>query len=500
MLRTTKLFQRASPLFSTAARRTALQVPRPQQSRPFTLLPGASRLSPFKRTLLYWTLGTTSAATLGYWLMKDELEMLDNEKPPPELQLAANRQHKGYAVVELPDASKERLVVLGSGWGAVSLLKTLEPGLYDVISISPNNYFVFTPLLPSVTVGTVEFRSVMEPIRRILKRTRGRYIEAGAIDVDFEAKMVLVERQGQLMWVPYGRLVVGVGAQSVTHGVNGLEHCHQLKTVSDARSIRQHIMCNFEQAVLPTTSLEEKKRLLTFVVCGGGPTGCEFAAELYDLLVEDLVHYFPETIQNLVDVIIVQSRDHILNAMDSKVSKFAEDTFSRRKMKVITNSRVARITDTSIFYTNKDADGQIIEHEVPQGFVLWSTGLSLTPFTRLICDHLAGAQKNRHAITVDDCLRVKGIPDGSVYALGDCATIEMPRLLEHIQELFDSVEHTSTNEITRDEFEVFIRSTARKYPLAASHLQKLGSHFDDFDTDGNGVMCLGEFKNMLAHV
>ncbi|KAJ1935418.1 hypothetical protein EC988_008493, partial [Linderina pennispora] len=286
--------------------------------------------------------------------------------------------------------------------------------LYDVISISPHNYFVFTPLLPSVTVGTVEFRSVMEPIRRILKRTRGRYIEAGAVDVDFEAKMVLVEKQGQFMWVPYDRLVVGVGAQSVTHGIDGLQHCHQLKSVSDARSIRQHIMANFEKAVLPTTSLEEKRRLLTFVVCGGGPTGCEFAAELYDLLVEDLVHYFPETIQDLVNVVIVQSRDHILNMMDQKVSEFAEDTFSRRNMRVITNSRVARITESSIVYTSKDLEGNVTEHEVPQGFVLWSTGLSLTPFTRLICDRLADSQKNRHAITVDDHLRVKGISDGSV--------------------------------------------------------------------------------------
>ncbi|KAJ1936826.1 hypothetical protein EC988_008081, partial [Linderina pennispora] len=107
---------------------------------------------------------------------------------------------------------------------------------------------------------------------------------------------------------------------------------------------------------------------------------------------------------------------------------------------------------------------------------------------------------NRHAITVDDHLRVKGISDGSVYALGDCATVEMPHLLEHIQELFDSVEHTNTGEITRDEFEVFIHSTARKYPLAAGHLKKLGAHFDDFDTDGNGVICLSEFKNMLVHV
>ncbi|KAJ1954565.1 hypothetical protein EC988_002364, partial [Linderina pennispora] len=118
MFRAHKLLRRTPLLVSTAVRHTGPPAPMTRQARSFTLLPGASRLSPFKRTLLYWTLGTTSAATLGYWLMKDELEALDNEKPPPELQLAANKQHKGYAIVDLPATGKERLVVLGSGWGA----------------------------------------------------------------------------------------------------------------------------------------------------------------------------------------------------------------------------------------------------------------------------------------------------------------------------------------------------------------------------------------------
>lgn len=76
----------------------------------------------------------------------------------------------------------------------------------------------------------------------------------------------------------YDKLVVAVGSTSSTHGVPGLENCFQLKTIGDAQAIRRRVMDNFEIASLPTTSPEERRRLLSFVVCGGGPTGVETAA------------------------------------------------------------------------------------------------------------------------------------------------------------------------------------------------------------------------------
>jgi NADH dehydrogenase FAD-containing subunit len=99
----------------------------------------------------------------------------------------------------------------------------------------------------------------------------------------------------QLTLSRYDKLVIAVGSVSSTHGVPGLEHCFQLKTVADARAIRRRILgkhlctpnstrssvCiadNFEMASLPSTTEEERKRLLSFVVCGGGPTGVETAA------------------------------------------------------------------------------------------------------------------------------------------------------------------------------------------------------------------------------
>ena len=77
-------------------------------------------------------------------------------------------------------------------------------------------------------------------------------------------------------------------------------------------------------ACLPTTSDEERKRLLSFVICGGGPTGVEFAAEVFDLLNEDLLNQFPRIIRNEISVHVIQSRTHILNTYDEALSTYAE--------------------------------------------------------------------------------------------------------------------------------------------------------------------------------
>jgi NADH dehydrogenase len=111
---------------------------------------------------------------------------------------------------------KPKLVILGSGWGSVSLLKTLNPGEYHVTVISPVNYFLFTPMLPSATVGTLELRSLVEPIRRIVQRARGHFLKAEAVNVELSEKLVEVTQtnaRGEIdrFYVPYDKLVLGVG-------------------------------------------------------------------------------------------------------------------------------------------------------------------------------------------------------------------------------------------------------------------------------------------------
>lgn len=111
---------------------------------------------------------------------------------------------------------KPKLVILGSGWGSVALLKTLNPEDYHVTVVSPVNYFLFTPMLPSATVGTLELRSLVEPIRSIVQRVRGHFMQAQAEEVEFSEKLLEVSQTDSWgvkrhFYLPYDKLVIGVG-------------------------------------------------------------------------------------------------------------------------------------------------------------------------------------------------------------------------------------------------------------------------------------------------
>lgn len=126
--------------------------------------------------------------------------------------------HDSEAKVDQKD--KPKLVILGTGWGSVALLKSLNPGDYHVTVVSPVNYFLFTPMLPSATVGTLGLRSLVEPIRLIVRRVRGHFLQAEAVDVDMSQKLVevsQVDREGkrQSFYLPYDKLVVAVGKEKV---------------------------------------------------------------------------------------------------------------------------------------------------------------------------------------------------------------------------------------------------------------------------------------------
>ncbi|KAI9274556.1 pyridine nucleotide-disulfide oxidoreductase-domain-containing protein [Phascolomyces articulosus] len=411
---------------------------------------------------------------------------------------------------QVEDQEKPRLVIIGSGWGAVSVLRNLDKDKYNVTVISPNNYFLFTPLLPCATVGTNEPRSLLEPIRKIAARVRGHFLEAQAIDVDIENKLVEVKSTGSVInedgtgedhfYVPYDQLVLSVGATSITHGVSGLQNTHQLKTVQDAMAIRRKVMENVEKACLPTTTPEQRKQLLSFVCCGGGPTSVEFAAELFDWINEDLVKWFPKLLREDVSVTIIQSRDHILNMFDVQISEYAEKRFKRENINVITNARVQRIEGDRVVYKYKGNDHQEEEHSIPYGLCLWSTGIAMTPFVQSLSEKL-GIQNHRRALLTDEFLRVKGVPDMSIFALGDCATIENPKLIEHIEEIFENADKNKDGQLNNEEFNTVITYIKKKFPLTRQHCEKLEERaFDKYDQDHSGTIEIQELGKFLRDI
>lgn len=437
-------------------------------------------------------------------------------------------------------AEREHLVVVGGGWGAVALLQSLDPGKYCVTVISPTNYFLFTPLLPSAAVGTVEPRSLVEGMRRILQRLNGHYFQGEAVDLVLPSSSSLSSsassassdpsplfydsragRNKHLLevaavaegnnhnshpfqthvYVPYDKLVIACGSVSNSHGIPGLEHCYHLKTIADVQSIRSRIVNNLEIASLPTTSPSERERLLSFVVCGGGPTGVETAAEIFDLVNEDVTRLYPHIVPAQVKVSVIQSREHILNTYSERISQYAEEKFNRSDVNLITNARVKSVSADSVTYTVRPTgrDGgkdQVSELTIPAGFTLWSTGIAMNPFTRRVAS-LVPNQFHQKALVVDSHLRVKGSPGGSIYAVGDAATNDHC-LIDHLYEWIDRHDKDHDGCLTYDEFTAVVSDIRRAgYPLAKKHFAKLDSLFGEYDRNQDGRLSTNELSELL---
>ena len=405
---------------------------------------------------------------------------------------------------------KPKLVILGTGWGSVAMLKELNPGDYHVTVVSPDNYFLFTPMLPSATVGTLELRSLVEPVRRIVNKLRGHFLRAEAVNVEFSEKLVEVmgkDAEGSVrhFYLPYDKLIIGVGSTTNPHGVKGLENCNFLKTIEDARLIKNKVLRNLELACLPTTDDEERRRLLSFVISGGGPTGVEFAAELYDMLNEDLLRSFPRILRNEVSVHVIQSRGHILNTYDEALSIYAEKRFEHDQVEVLTNARVQEVQTDKIIFSQKGPDGQTVTKELPMGFCLWSTGVAQTEFSKTIAKQLGTEhQNNRHALETDTHLRVLGAPLGDVYAIGDCSTVQN-NIADHLTTFlrgmaFEQGKDPQTMHISFQEWRHVANRVKKRFPQAAGHLKRLDKLFQTYDIDQSGTLDFSELHELLHQI
>ncbi|KAF3679718.1 External alternative NAD(P)H-ubiquinone oxidoreductase B2, mitochondrial [Capsicum baccatum] len=413
---------------------------------------------------------------------------------------------------ELVEANnrKKKIVVLGTGWAGTSFLKNLKDPSYDVQVISPRNYFAFTPLLPSVTCGTVESRSVVEPIRNIIrkKHVNGYYWEAECIKIDPENKKVYcrsnlnINGNGKEEFaVDYDYLVIATGARVNTFNIPGVEeNTFFLKEVEDAQKIRRTVIDCFEKASLPTLSDEERKRLLHFVIVGGGPTGVEFAAQLHDFVNEDIVRLYPR-VKDLVKITLLEATDHILNMFDKRITAFAEEKFQRDGIDVKTGSMVVKVGEKEI--CTKDVKrGEITS--MPYGMAVWSTGIGTRPVIMEFMKHIG--QGNRRVLATDEWLRVEG--QDSVYALGDCATINQRKVMEDIAAIFHKADKDNSGTLTVKEFQEVLDDICERYPQAELYLKnKKMSNLVDLlkESKGDGVkesveVNIEEFKSALSQV
>lgn len=417
--------------------------------------------------------------------------------------------------------NKPKLVILGSGWASVGILKSLRPGDYDVTVISPTNYFLFTPLLPSAATSTLEVKSLMASIRSIVKKISGHYLEASAEKIEFADKLVKVTSNYDTkdsFYVPYDKLVIAVGCTANTHGVEGLEHCERLKYARDVIAIRKKIKDNLERACLPTTSDQERQQLLSFVICGGGATGTEFAAEISDLLNEDLPEQYPKILRQEASVHIIQSRSNILNTYDERISEYATKKFLKDDIDVQINSRVEKILPDKVIFKQMNAEtGEYDMKELPFGLCLWSTGIAQNPLAHSVVETLGPYfQKNKRAIETDSHLRVIGCKD--VYAVGDCSTVRTDLADYAVEEVKNFIIHKhhpnakwsnhkdfpdeeiEKMSLTYEDICQFGTGLMKKFPQAREHLITLEEVLPDYDINNTGQLSYSDTVKLLKDV
>ncbi|KAF2303410.1 hypothetical protein GH714_018102 [Hevea brasiliensis] len=314
-------------------------------------------------------------------------------------------------------AEKPRVVVLGTGWAACRFMKGLDTKIYDVVCISPRNHMVFTPLLASTCVGTLEFRSVAEPVSRIqsaLATSPNSYFYlASCTGIDTDKHEVYCEtvsngglpQEPHQFKVAYDKLVIAAGAEPLTFGIKGVnEHAYFLREVNHAQEIRKKLLMNLMLSENPGIPEEEKNRLLHCVVIGGGPTGVEFSGELSDFIMRDVQERYSH-VKDHIKVTLIEANE-ILSSFDVGLRQYATNHLTKCGVR-LTRGVVKEVHPTKLFLS----DGT----EVPYGLLVWSTGVGPSQFVKSL--NLPNSPGGR--IGIDQWLRVPSVED--VFALGDCA-------------------------------------------------------------------------------
>ncbi|KAG8635342.1 internal alternative NAD(P)H-ubiquinone oxidoreductase A1, mitochondrial [Manihot esculenta] len=312
---------------------------------------------------------------------------------------------------------KPRVVVLGTGWAACRFMKGLDTKIYDIVCISPRNHMVFTPLLASTCVGTLEFRSVAEPVSRIQPalgtNSNSYFYLASCTGIDTGKHEVYCEtvsndglpREPHMFKVAYDKLVIAAGAEPVTFGIKGVnEHAFFLREVNHAQEIRKKLLLNLMLSENPGISEEEKNRLLHCVVIGGGPTGVEFSGELSDFIMRDVQEQYSH-VKDRVKVTLIEANE-ILSSFDVRLRQYATNHLTKHGVR-LTRGIVKEVHPKKLVLS----DGS----EIPYGLLVWSTGVGPSQFVKSL--NLPKSPGGR--IGVDQWLRVPAVED--VFALGDCA-------------------------------------------------------------------------------
>ncbi|WP_298487155.1 NAD(P)/FAD-dependent oxidoreductase [uncultured Maribacter sp.] len=310
--------------------------------------------------------------------------------------------------MNIPKLSCPRIVIIGGGFGGLSLAQKLSKKDVQVVLLDKNNYHTFQPLLYQVSTGGLEPDSIAYPIRKVLKDYSNFYFRLAEVQEILPKEKSIITTIGNLT---YDYLVIATGSETNFFGNKEIEkNAMAMKSIPQSLNLRSLILENFEQALL-TDEMHERDALMNFVIVGGGPTGVELAGALAEIKKGVLPKDYPDLDTRRAQINLVQSGNCILPGMSKKASEKAEEFLEKLGVEIWTNTRVTSY------------DGKTVTTKTDLIFnsatVVWAAGVMGSTIKGIDAEELL-ARGNR--IRVNGFNQIPSYPE--IFAIGDVACIE----------------------------------------------------------------------------
>jgi NADH dehydrogenase len=304
--------------------------------------------------------------------------------------------------------ARMRIVIVGAGFGGLSAAHSLAGADADVIVVDRRNYHLFQPLLYQVATAGLSPAQIASPIRAILRQAANISVTLGKVSgIDKDRRVVAIEDRE----IAYDRLILATGARHSYFGRDEWESVAPgLKKIDDATGIRRRILTAFENAE-SADDAEARRRFLTFVVIGGGPTGVEMAGAIAELARVVLRHDFRRIDPTEARIVLVESGPRLLSAFPPKLSEAAQASLKKLGVDVRLGAPV----------TQCDFGGVAIGNQrLETATVVWGAGVTASGAA-----HWLDTQRDRIGrVKVEPNLSVPGNPE--IFVIGDTAHVQGP--------------------------------------------------------------------------
>jgi NADH dehydrogenase len=309
-------------------------------------------------------------------------------------------------------ATRQRVVILGGGFGGLSAAQKLKRAAVDVTLIDRCNYHLFQPLLYQVATGSLSPANISGPLRQVLKHNKNTTVLLGeAVDIDPANHQVILSDGA----IGYDTLIVATGSSHQYFGHHEWEQfAPGLKTIEDATDMRSRILLAFEAAERETDP-ENLTQWMTFVIVGAGPTGAELAGALGEIANDTLKHDFRRINPTEAQIILVEGTDRVLPTYPPKLSEAARKMLERLNVTVRTGAMVTDVKAHSV--TIKCGDHTEI---IPTRTILWAAGVLASPLGLALAKKLGTKTDRAGRVIVDPDMTIPGHPE--IFVIGDLSS------------------------------------------------------------------------------